>query len=83
MTCFADLLIDLVGVLQSMVILARFGQQRAGCPRNEHRQSAVLEGPLVAGGIAGDADGDGRITVDEILRAVRNALEGCPLILGG
>jgi hypothetical protein len=26
---------------------------------------------------AGDTSGDGQITVDEILRAISNALEGC------
>jgi len=27
---------------------------------------------------AGDANGDGQITIDEILTAVNNALTGCP-----
>jgi hypothetical protein len=28
--------------------------------------------------VAGDSDADGEITINEILRAVRNVLQGCP-----
>jgi hypothetical protein len=28
--------------------------------------------------LAGDRDGDGHVTVDEIVAAVANALDGCP-----
>jgi hypothetical protein len=31
---------------------------------------------------AGDANGDGQITVDEILAAVNNALNGCSSVTG-
>jgi hypothetical protein len=31
---------------------------------------------------AGDANGDGQITVDEILAAVNNALSGCSSVTG-
>jgi len=36
----------------------------------------------VASCLAGDGNGDGEITVDEILKAVKNALSGCEMGLG-
>ena len=33
--------------------------------------------PAVSACTAGDANGDGEITIDEIITAVRNALSGC------
>jgi hypothetical protein len=42
---------------------------------------ALDETPLDAC-TAGDANGDGKITVDEIVLAVNNALEGCPPAAG-
>jgi len=37
----------------------------------------------VATCISGDPSGDGRVTVEEIIKAVNNALDGCPLETGG
>ncbi len=37
-----------------------------------------LENSSVAPCLAGDQNGDGTITIDEIIAAVSNALSGCP-----
>jgi hypothetical protein len=38
----------------------------------------ALQNPPTTGCAAGDISGDGQITIDEILVAVRNSLNGCP-----
>jgi hypothetical protein len=40
----------------------------------------ALENAPVDDCLAGDVNGDGQITMDEILIAVGNALYGCPLV---